>query len=99
MLHFIPPPQEKKKKKPQGEREAYEVEADVSQLYRYCIHVQNVAGYFCLEIFFWPFSPGHFLFRVNDCGDLHCVSKYFRLYIMMCVLITCSNVVIMLTMT
>ena len=31
MLHFIPPPQEKKKKKPQGEREAYEVEADVSQ--------------------------------------------------------------------
>ena len=32
MLHFIPLPQEKKKKKPQGEREAYEVEADVSQL-------------------------------------------------------------------
>ena len=32
MLHFIPPPQEKKKKKPQGEREAYEVEDDVSQL-------------------------------------------------------------------
>ena len=32
MLHFIPPPQDKKKKKPQGEREAYEMEADVSQL-------------------------------------------------------------------
>ena len=32
MLHFIPPPQEKKKKKPQGEREAYEMEADVSQI-------------------------------------------------------------------
>jgi hypothetical protein len=31
MLHFIPPPQEKKKKKPQGERDAYEVEEDVSQ--------------------------------------------------------------------
>ena len=59
MLHFIPPPQEKKKKKPQGEREAYEVEADVSQIYRYsykCIHVQNVAGYFCLEIFFAIFT-------------------------------------------
>ena len=61
MLHFIPPPQEKKKKKPQGEREAYEVEADVSQLYRYCIHVQNVAGYFCLEIFFAIFTWAFFV--------------------------------------
>jgi hypothetical protein len=31
MLHFIPPPQEKKKKKPQGERDAYEAEEDVSK--------------------------------------------------------------------
>ena len=30
MLHFIPPPQEKKKK-PQGERDAYEAEEDVSK--------------------------------------------------------------------
>lgn len=41
MLHFIPPPQEKKKKKPPAEREAYEVEADVSAT---TIHVDNFLG-------------------------------------------------------
>lgn len=64
MLHFIPPPQEKKKKKPQGEREAYEGEDDVSQrntilcamkvavhckqTVKQCVHV---IGCVCVSIF------------------------------------------------
>lgn len=66
MLHFIPPPQDKKKKKPQGEREAFEVEPDVSILSIYIkiillsmtlLTILDVFGVWLIEPYMW--NSGH----------------------------------------